>query len=275
MTMKKWMIVGKDSKRWQESIEKSMLIDGIKFDCVGIFEDEEAFSNTNLGDLAPFDIGLVISDPVSHWEHALHLLNYKKHVLCKKPLCFKQDELKELFLVSQKNERMMAQVCLNRFNSQLAKHGKTLMKQKKLELTHKVYEATDRPLLNLTQEVAIDDIDTFLFFFFNISVKLNFGTVDKLEEQVHEISYGEGNQKRLINLLTTEGQMKQQILFFEEGVATGFTFIDGPEFLRIELEMMKMIEELEFRERAKKPSEPFYLEVELDFSQKEIDAKDS
>lgn len=67
--------------------------------------------------------------------------------------------------------------------------------------------------------------------------------------------------------------MKQQIIFFEEGIDSGFSFIDGPEFLRIELEIMKMIEELEFRERAKKPLDPFYLEVELDFSQKEIDEK--
>jgi hypothetical protein len=269
MTMLRWIIVGEQAKAWKESIDDSMVDDGIKFDCVGTFEDEEAFSKTDLNDLVPFDAGLVLSDLPSHYNHCLHLLNHNKHVLCQKPFCFTQDELKELFVASEKNQKMMAQICLNRFHPEIAKYGKVLMKQKRFELTHKIYEAEDRLPLNLTYEVALDDIDTFLFFFFNIPVKLNFGTVNKLEEQVHEILY----EDKKINLLGTRGQMKQQIMFFEEGVSAGFTFIDGPEFLRIELEMMKMIEELEFKERAKKPLDPFYLEVELDFTTKEINEK--
>jgi len=247
----RWLLVGcgVQGERWKKRLGNK---------CVGVVDvrpvDVDTYRFWSVQDAVKsgldFDVALVAVSSEHHFSLSHFLLESGKHVLCEKPLCFTIQQLEKLFELSKKKNKIIGQVCLERFNPNLLSNMDDLIKLREVEFIRLGLRPDHRFGEGPVFDLGVHDIDLFLFYFYGKYVKFRFGYVDKLEDS-----------KRTINGLDLRSPidcMVPQILLFEDMVKQG-NYIDGFEFLQFELSTLSMVR----LEELKKPHENVF-DLEID-----------
>ena len=213
-----WLLIGDKENQWGETLGNK---------CI------KTISYNDLNALLAMDDSLyeavLITAPLGLRAYLCqYFLSRGRHVLCEKPLTLDHQLLRKIFEISDKSKRLIAQITLERFNSNFLSNLKKIKGDlffTRLELKSEKSKVTD---------LLVHDLDLFLFFFFDRKVKFRVGFVDKLENT--EVKVND------IDLRDIQSCMESQIRFFEDAVDLGFYYTDGPQFLTAEVEILKMVE---------------------------------